>query len=622
MFLKNSLFFFIYNSIYLYSVFFLKRVKYNLFFYLIYYIKNKKIKIIEKDIESKISLNSRNHKEKILIFVPEAIFKPHINAAIDLWKNLRPDFDIAFVKCFNSLPRCMFKVHMYSNFWKKNNPINNEKLYCSNCYKNFKDLSQKNNFNYFDLREFPEEKTLILDKNFYSKNLSTFLNFKYKGIWLAKVTMYDYFIITKKNSADINNEELETLRTHVLNNIKEINFLEKIYKIFPFKRIFLIDEYSMQTSLRLWSLKNSINSYFFQYAPSSIKKDSPLEVANIKTWPERTIIFKKKWKNWRNLHLDSSIVKTIYEDLLFRTRGIGGHIFSAKYKPQDSKNILKKLNLSSKKKTIGLFTSSDDEEMAITQNINLFNKKIKGNDAFSNQIDWINETIKFVESRDDFQLIIVFHPRLYIGKNSMKISPILDQLTKMFSNKKYKNVRFILPQNKISTYNIIEHVDIATVSWSSLALEISLMGIPVITGIEKNFPITPGFNGIFKSSSKSHFFNKIIELKNFQPKYEHLLESIRWHNLITFGNSNHEQFKSKQNIILNMIKKNINLYDQNLLNLRKFSYKNKLHEIISLRKSLFILKKEFEKKEYTTKLSILLNKYYEQVIKEIKTNNV
>ena len=126
--------------------------------------------------------------------------------------------------------------------------------------------------------------------------------------------------------------------------------------------------------------------------------------------------------------------------MLFRTRGIGGHIFSAIYKPQETEKILKKLNLSPLKKTIGLFTSSDDEEASITQNINLFNKKIKGNDAFSSQIEWINETIKFVESSNDFQLIIVFHPRLYIGTNSTKISPILDQLTKMFSNKKYKYI--------------------------------------------------------------------------------------------------------------------------------------------------------------------------------------
>ena len=622
MFLKNSLFFFIYSSIYLYSLIFLKKIKYRFFFYLMYFVTNKKIKIIQEDIESKILLNSKNRKDKVLIFVPEAIFQPHINAAIDLWKNLRSDFDIAFVKCFNSLPRCMFKVNMYSNFWKKNTSKNNENFYCSNCYKIFKDLSKKHNFNYFDLRKFLEEKPLILDKNFYSKNLSSFLKFKYKGILLARVTMYDYFIINKKNIINANNEELETLRAHVLNNIKEINFLEKIYKIFPFKRIFLIDEYSMQTSLRLWSLKNNINNYFFQYTPSSVKKDSILEVANIKTWPERTLIFKKKWKNWKTLYLDSSTVKTIYEDLLFRTRGIGGHIFSAKYKPQESKNILKKLNLSLKKKTIGLFTSSDDEEAAITQNVNLFKKKIKEKDAFSNQIEWINETIKFVESRDDFQLIIVFHPRLYIGTSSTKISPILDQLIKMFSHKKYKNVKFILPQNKISTYNIIEHIDIATVSWSSLALEISLMGIPVITGIEKNFPITPGFNGILKSTSKSDFFNKLIELKNFQPKYENLLESIRWYNLITFGNSNHEQFKSKPNIILNMIKQNINLYDQNLLNLKKFSYKNKLHEMISLRKSLFIFKKEFGKKECNTRLSLSLNKYYEQVTRELKKSNV
>ena len=68
-------------------------------------------------------------------------------------------------------------------------------------------------------------------------------------------------------------------------------------------------------------------------------------------------------------------------------------------------------------------------------------------------------------------------------------------------NKKtnFKNVTVVWPENNISTYNVIELIDFATVSWSSIGIEISLLGIPVVTGIQRYFPITVDFEGIIKS---------------------------------------------------------------------------------------------------------------------------
>ena len=604
MFSKNNYL----TKIYFFFIFFLKKKK-NFFYYTLYFFINiKRFLDIRKNIRSRVSLKI-NNREKILIFMPEAIFSSHIEAAIDLWKSLNNHFDVMFVKCFNSLPKCMFKLYYHTN--EKNSKIS-ELGSCIKCYKRFDSLSKKYHFNYLDLRKFSIDKINILDKNFYSNKPSDFFKFKYKNIQLAKITLYDYFIINKKNKKNINIQELNVLREIVFNNIKEINFLEKIYREFPFKYVFLVDEYSLQTSIRVWSLKNNIKTFFFQNVPRSASKKNFLEIANIKTWPERIIFFKKDWYQWKNLHIESSAIKLIYEDLALRTKGIGGHIFSQKYSNSKSKFIYEKLNLSPSKKTIGLFTSSDDEETAISQNVNLFNKRIRGEDAFSDQIDWINETIKFVENRNDFQLVIVFHPRLYIGTD-LKNSPIFSKIKEMYYNKPYHNVRFVFPDSMISTYNIIEHTDIATVAWSSIGLEISLMGIPVITGLERNFPITPNFNGIFKANSKSIYFKKIIEMKNFNLDFKNLLESIRWYNLVLYGNSNHEQFGSKKNIILNMVKNDMALYDQNLSSLKMLSKKNGLNESNSLKESLFKFKKEFKQKNYNSKLYQLLNKYYNQI---------
>jgi hypothetical protein len=101
-------------------------------------------------------------------------------------------------------------------------------------------------------------------------------------------------------------------------------------------------------------------------------------------------------------------------------------------------------------------------------------------------------------------------------------------------------------------------------------------------------------------------------MKNFYPDYKNLLESIRWYNLISYGNSNHEQFGS-QNVILSFVKNDIAIHDQNLSALKILSKKNELNEENSLKEALFKFKEEFKPNNYNSRLYKLLNDYYDQI---------
>ena len=170
------------------------------------------------------------------------------------------------------------------------------------------------------------------------------------------------------------------------------------------------------------------------------------------------------------------------------------------------------------------------------------------------------------------------HPRLFKSLNSPRLSSDFEYFYKKYNSKNFKNVEFIWPEDNISTYNIIELINISTVAWSSIGIEISLLGIPVITPIEKNFPITTNFVGIQKAKNINEYFEFFsINDDFFNNNYMlRVKESIRWFNLLTFGNSFHKDYcinegEIVKNILIgkNPIENNSNYFLKSEINEKK-----------------------------------------------------
>lgn len=477
---------------------------------------------------------SKNNKKNIIIFMPEFIFSNHANHALNLFRSLSKSkkYNILFVRCFNHFTDCMAK---------KNNQGVKKKYKKEFCYRCDLNLIKKIPFkkNIIDLDQIPSknfDQTFKLDENFTSDKIEDFKNFTYQNIEMAKFAFYDYFITNKQNQLNPSKKQLLKLKEIVSNNIKLVNYFDHISSKIDISHIFMIDEYSFQATLRRWAENKNINTFFFQASES---KEETLEITNRKSWTKRTIDCIDIWDKYKKLNLSANEISKIYESLILRTKGDGGHIFSTNYKSYFAKNFLDTLGFSNNKQTIGLFTSSNDEERSIAGNMKIFYPNIVQRDAFKNQLEWIEETINWVEKNENLQLIIGIHPRLYKSQVSMEIAPELTELKKRYYNRNYKhnNIKIIWPELNISTYNIFEVIDVAVVAWTSLANELALTGIPVITGLEGNFRITPNFDGIIKVENKDAYFKEIAQKLNLDCndlKISTIINSIKWYSLISY----------------------------------------------------------------------------------------
>ena len=175
------------------------------------------------------------------------------------------------------------------------------------------------------------------------------------------------------------------------------------------------------------------------------------------SWPLRIEDYKRNWEIFKKLPVTKEMVRDTYDNLLLRMQSKATHIFSKKYDKKRKLKSIKKLKIDENKKIIGLFTSSDDEERAITQNINFFKKQYDLNDLFISQEDWIDKTIGSLKIQK-FPINYSFSPRLYKNLNSPVTSTNYKKLYNKYNSLNLKNTTIVWPNENISTYNVIEQI--------------------------------------------------------------------------------------------------------------------------------------------------------------------
>lgn len=97
---------------------------------------------------------------------------------------------------------------------------------------------------------------------------------------------------------------------------------------------------------------------------------------------------------------------------------------------------------------------------------------------FSGVIEWVLDSIRYVEGNDSCHLYIKPHPgEVYDGSSSLK--GIRDFINESFPELP-ENVTIIHPESKLKTYDLFPFIDIGLVYNGTLGLEMMLHNIPVI----------------------------------------------------------------------------------------------------------------------------------------------
>jgi hypothetical protein len=411
-----------------------------------------------------------------LFFLPYAKNWNEILTNSVLIKNIANNNNISVIGCDKDMDHhCM--IHSYYNL-----KINKEKI-CNKCINNKKIFKENITTNYFDIKNFIDEKdnqniNFILNKCINKKN---YKKFSIDNIPIGKIVLHDIILQNRLSSTDKITKEHWSAYKNLFKVCLKIyfsanNFLKK-NKIDIF--ISTNNKYSANRVFFEVSKKFNINHYSYwgdDLMHSNLLTSFKL-TKGIVPGPYYYV-----YKNFEKINLN--INNRTFDKYIFE---YFENLFLSKHKLSYSKGIEgnsfdKIYNTKAYKKKILVCLSSEDEDLCMTESKIDIRSNLKFDKVFRNQIEWLKKIFLYARKNKDILFIIRPHPRDWgLDINGIR-SDSYYKYKKFFKNNINENCKIDFPKYKVSLYSYLDTCDLLLTYGSSTNLTFGLLGIPVVDG--------------------------------------------------------------------------------------------------------------------------------------------
>jgi len=257
-------------------------------------------------------------------------------------------------------------------------------------------------------------------------------------------------------------------------------------------------------------------------------RDIDLRLLNLRSAPvhEQQMRQTLRWAEYRDIPLDPATVQMVAESGLFRLSNHGRRSTHSPNFVLRRTSILEDFGFSTEKKTLVAYSSSADELSAakhIYRGLGL--DYGNGPRPFEDSNIWLTSLIDWAGTQSDLQLVVRLHPRMATPAGqplSVEEQGLRNLLTSIPDN-----VRIIWPRDKVSSYNLAEVADVVLTSWSTIGLELSRFGVPVIAAFSDRGSFAVGsFIGFEETADR--YFAAVCNAIGRGASYALIAEAIRW----------------------------------------------------------------------------------------------
>jgi len=144
---------------------------------------------------------------------------------------------------------------------------------------------------------------------------------------------------------------------------------------------------------------------------------------------------------------------------------------------------------------------------------------------FTSQVEWLEFLLKYLASRPDLFLIIRVHPRELPNQRDSIHSNHARRLEEALRDLP-ANVRINWPQEKISLYDLIPHVDVGLNGWSSTGKELAHLGVPVVLYNKEILYYPSSLNSL--ASDPTDYVAKIDSALATGWSFDRVIQVFRW----------------------------------------------------------------------------------------------
>jgi len=469
----------------------------------------------------------------VVFFAPEAGIVPHFVATCFVAKTLEElGHRTLIVRCFDAYPRC---VVMDGHSLPHDLDSEQRKSICELCYGHSNQTTGCYGLTVIDLRELMSDDVkhqvdgLISD---LPEDLSTF---EFEGIQFGRICAAEAAITFK--SADLTGATPGVRRLLVLylkGALLSYLATAQLLRSQKISRVVHFNEYAILLAAALAARAAGVPS-------------TNMTMASIHGVDHRQIIFMKEplailsyrnrlknWNSWRDLVLPASTIEAIGGDCLYRMAKSSAFVYSPG-RTGSTDELFASLCLDRQRKLLVAFTSSLDELEANNQYLGAMGfDAYPAKQPFKDQIEWLEALVDRVEASADLQLVARIHPREDANKRDSVVSDHLGLLRQHFGSQSYKNVRFVWPKDPVSSYDLMELANVGLTAWSSTALEMVRMGVPVVTAFDLHTPFPTG-DVVAWADTPGGYFDLLAQAVASPPNLDRISLAYRWSSLRTLG---------------------------------------------------------------------------------------
>jgi hypothetical protein len=471
------------------------------------------------------SIYNPNHP--VILFIPEAGIYPYLRGLAVLGDAITKRGGSVFITHDTGQ---MLRSPLMAMYRTSINVSTKERIKINRITdKNIKDVLEKYKFSSIELSEFVDNKLIKEINSLVVNPKSDLQKIDFRGFPVGQMAEFDFNLEPKyPYYSKLSSTHRELYKQYIKNNALAIAITDKICERYNPSLLLTFNEYGQCQAVRYGAKNHNVKHVSLTY-PAHFNIDMSKFVIWESTYKRWTLDHTRKWNSWKDVPIREKFVTASWEDIIFRMYHSGSHIFSLRKKDNPS-CIFKNLNLDPKKKTIIVYTSSQDERRCAGITMKIWGEKDDSVDVFSNQIEWLSKLRAYAAKRKDVQFVVRIHPRegfRQLGFNSQ-------HLLKLKAKFKKNSQRFtiIWPDDPISSYDLMEFADVCLIAWSTIGHEAARVGIPVLSYVGNLY--NPNDSYIQVASSRKDYKKKLDAIIQMDYKWQNLVKAIRFYHWRTF----------------------------------------------------------------------------------------
>lgn len=394
---------------------------------------------------------------------------------------------VAGVWCYGLFPRCPVKQMRQLSF-KEASLL--ESAVCLHCAATNDSMARNFGIPLVDLRRWPTPTHLAAATNAVDLFAGRLLEFEFDGVAFGKLAAMDLVLATKR--CDLSEPDPETeakWRVLIKNSLFSFLLFTDVLSTLDVTSVILFNDYSMMLAARLAAERRGIRALTITQA-THLNNDNSRVVVRKDIGNNDYQSHLATWRSTKARPLTSGQVTDVCDDVIVRLKATGSHTFSPS-KTLVTDGFKAKLGFPEDCRLIVAYTSSLDELVAQRMTTAGANRApVLERQAFDTQVEWLGFLAAFVARRPDVHLAIRVHPRegaagpaAKAGKIQRVESEHLQILREAFPGDP-PCTKIFWPDDPVSSYDLAEIADVATVSFSTIGLELARLGVPVVAYVE------------------------------------------------------------------------------------------------------------------------------------------